>query len=354
MNKSERLLSVFSEDYFFKELIFDDLEFIPDDTTDTKFIPKGATTLELADLIINMQDVIVAIQLKERNASKQTFDIKRETKWLEKKCRIAKGQVKQTLAHISSGNLPPFRNKKGQLIKFRSDAEVIPLVVFENKLINSYPHLLKKHSESGSNINCISFDDFSEMCRILISPREIVDYLRYRKNFFEKHGEVDLMILDGDNESIITKPTCNESLVYNFLAEIYSIQEANQQIESLCFFNYFLQHLSEHTIESSVENGYYDILLFLAHMDRLEISNFCSRLRDAIAEAQKGTKGILRSMRPTSNAYVVLFVADQLVPLDVIIPVVKEKADVNRILEISICWTSVDDFSIDFLYWDNN
>ena len=55
MTNSEKLLSSFSEDFFYKELVYADL----------KFVPEGGTEIELADLIINLEDVILAIQLKE-------------------------------------------------------------------------------------------------------------------------------------------------------------------------------------------------------------------------------------------------------------------------------------------------
>lgn len=57
MTNSEKLLSSFLEDFFYKELVYADL----------KFVPEGGTEIELADLIINLEDVILAIQLKERN-----------------------------------------------------------------------------------------------------------------------------------------------------------------------------------------------------------------------------------------------------------------------------------------------
>ena len=57
MTNSEKLLSSFSEDFFYKALVYADL----------KFVPEGGTEIELADLIINLEDVILAIQLKERN-----------------------------------------------------------------------------------------------------------------------------------------------------------------------------------------------------------------------------------------------------------------------------------------------
>ena len=53
MTNSEKLLSSFSENYFYKELVYADL----------KFTPIGGTEIELADLIINLEDIILAIQL---------------------------------------------------------------------------------------------------------------------------------------------------------------------------------------------------------------------------------------------------------------------------------------------------
>ena len=57
MTNSEKLLSSFLGNYFYKELVYADL----------KFTPIGGTEIELADLIINIEDIILAIQLKERN-----------------------------------------------------------------------------------------------------------------------------------------------------------------------------------------------------------------------------------------------------------------------------------------------
>lgn len=55
MTNSEKLLSSFSENYFYKELVYADL----------KFTPIDGTEVELADLIINLEDIILAIQLKD-------------------------------------------------------------------------------------------------------------------------------------------------------------------------------------------------------------------------------------------------------------------------------------------------
>ena len=102
MTKSEQLLSAFSEDYFYKELVLDDLH----------FTPEGSSKIELADLIINLGDIILAIQLKERNDENQTNDPVSENNWFKDRCKEAKKQVKRSLELISSGTLPAFQNKR--------------------------------------------------------------------------------------------------------------------------------------------------------------------------------------------------------------------------------------------------
>ena len=94
MTNSEKLLSYFSEIYFYKELVYADL----------KFTPIGGTEIELADLIINLEDIILAIQLKERNEKDRTQDKNIEEKWLKKKCKKAKEQMKDTISYIGNAD----------------------------------------------------------------------------------------------------------------------------------------------------------------------------------------------------------------------------------------------------------
>lgn len=345
MNKSEQLLSAFAETYFYKELVLDDLCFVPD----------GSTEIELADLLLNLGDIIIAIQLKARNDKDQTNDAVKENKWLEKKCKNAKGQVKESLHFISSGTLPMFKNKREQSIVLSANAEVIPLIVFENDEIKSYPHLLRKHSDNGMDINCMSFSDFQEMCRVLVTPIEIVSYLEYRNDFYKKYGEINMLMFDSDkDELIITKPSIKESLVYQFLAEEYGFKESTKQGFKLPLFQDFLHSLPGHTVDSSEENGSYKILLFLTHMDRTEISAFMNRIEETRIEAKKGLSGIRKSLRRADNEYAIFFVAGGIIKMDYLLSIVHEKAFVKRVLEVAIYWEDTENFRIDFWFWDNS
>lgn len=344
MNKSEQLLSAFSQDYFFKDLVFDNLKFTPDESTE----------VEVADLLINLGNIIIAIQLKSRNDEDQTEDEHIEIKWLQKKCKVAKGQVKDSLHFISSGTLPSFHNKRGQSITLQADAEVIPLVVFENRKIGDYPHLLRRHSDSGLNINCMSFSDYCEMCRILVTPMEIVEYLEYRKRIYEEHGDIDIMVLNGlDNEILLTKPQNKESLVHQFLAEKYGMKESSEQKLTIQYFRNFLHLLPERTVNSSSQNGNHDILLFLAHFHRYEITEFWDLFEMTKTEAKQGLIGIRHSLRSTIGEYVIMFTTNGLLPVDYILPIIKRVTEPKQVLEINIHWFNEDEFGIDFMFWDD-
>lgn len=106
MNNSERLLSAFAEKTFFKEFVMDDL----------CFTPESGSEIELADLLINLDSYIIAIQLKARNQTDQTDDKNIENKWLSKKCKNAKAQVKETLRLISSGSLRHLKTNAGRAL----------------------------------------------------------------------------------------------------------------------------------------------------------------------------------------------------------------------------------------------
>lgn len=344
MTKSEQLLSAFSEDYFFKELVLDDLW----------FTPPGSTKVELADLLINLGDIIVVIQLKERNEADQTNDLNEENKWFADRCKSAKKQVKNTLQYISSGVLPAFMNKRGQSVQLRPDAVVIPLVVFENSQLVDYPPLLRKHSESGMDINCMSLADYREMCRVLVTPMEIVDYLEYRKEIYEKYGDIDIMVLESsDNEIFLTKPRESETLVRHFLVEKYEMEELSNQRRCIQFFRNFLRLLPERTVNCSASDGTYNVLTFLSHLHRFEIEAFWERFELTKSEAKQGECGLRYSLRHDIKEYAIVFSANALIPIDMLLPTIRKKANPVRILEIEIHWFDDDAFGVDFLYWDD-
>lgn len=346
VNKSEELLSAFSKLYFFNELVHDNL----------KFVPSGSTERELADILLNLGDTIIAIQLKARE-EKQIESKEDEKKWLIKKCKNAKKQVKETIEFIQSEELPYFENGSNQSIKLNKDAKIIPLIIFKNDNIKEYEHILWKHSNEGMDINCMSYEDFQEMCEVLISPIEIVEYLEWRLEFYRKNRNVDLLIHDDEEETIIIKPKNNGASVYYFLSEMYGVEDS-QKLE--CYmheFRDFFQKLPRSVETKSDKNADFEIIQFFAHFNRLEIKYFIERLILTKTKVQNKDYCVVGNLRNTQKKYQIVFFSSQYgakIPMELIWNYTQNKEEISIVLQIIVYLRTPEDFKIDFYYQELN
>lgn len=344
MNNSEKLLSSFSEKIFYKELVYSNL----------KFIPNGGTEVELADLIINLEDIVLAIQLKERNKSSQSNDPKTEEKWLLKKCKAAKKQIKDTISYINNEELI-FENSRGKRTRISSNAEIVPLIVFENSNILKYEHLMRNHSKEGLIVNCISMDDFKLMCMKLMSPIEIIDYIKWRQKFYEKNNKIDILITDTENGFFVSEPQTKENLVQQYLYEQYGEDELVENTFYLEVFRQYLSVLNEHTVDSSNSIACYEIVNFLAHLYRDEIKGFVERVKKAIEGVHQN--GIVGSLENVKNEYVMIFISSnqgEAIPIKKLLPIVSKNQKVKKLLQVIVYHINKNEYKIYFYYYNEN
>lgn len=347
MNDSEKILSAFSELRFYKELVLDNLHFTPENSTEK----------EVADLVINGGDFIIAIQLKARNEQDKTTDPEQEIKWLTKKCKEAKKQVKESIAYIHSGELPAFENKRNQRVQLSASTEVIPFVVFMNDNIgNNYPHILLKHSEDGMDINCMSFSDFQKMCEALLSPMEIVEYLKWRLDYYQKNGEVNISIFMDDKDNLtLVKPTQGEVLSYQFIAEQYGIENDQERFVYVEAFTDMLHKLPSRVVYESEHNSSYPLILFFAHFNRLEIKEFVERVNRSLKAAQEKNFTICGSLRNVEQRYAIFFVStydSYALDMDFLAEIARKKGAIDVLLQVFCYWESREEFRIDYGFQD--
>lgn len=346
MTNSEKLLSSFSEDFFYKELVYADL----------KFVPEGGTEIELADLIINLEDVILAIQLKERNERDRTQDKNVEEKWLKKKCKKAKEQIKDTILFINNEKVS-FINARGKETKINPSAEIVPLVVFENVSISEYEHLLRSHTADGLSVNCMSIDDFQLMCQELVSPIEIIEYVKWRKAFYEKNGVINLLITETKKGLFLSKPQKQETLVHQYLYEQYGddvLAEDNFYYE---LFRQYVSVLYEHIEMVSEPDGCYEVVKFLAHLFRDEIRCFVERVEKALVIAKRKRFELVGTLCNSQKEYAMVFTATEQgeqIPSEKLLSGVFEKQKVHTLLQIITYWIDDDEYRIDFVLWQDN
>lgn len=339
-NGSEKLLSAFSEVYFYKELVQSNL----------CFISEGETEKEVADLLVNIGDFIIAIQLKARNLEEQSNDLEKELRWLTSKCKVAKRQVKESIKYIKSGKLPSFKNGRNQSIYLTSDAEIIPLVVFINKEIgNDYPHVLFKHSDTGMDINCMSFGDFQKMCKLLFTPMEVIQYLKWRLSFYQQQKK-----LNKNDDFFIH---IHEQIsVYQFIAKRYGSKE-NSMLESyITAFSDMLHKLPDRVIVESEQEDSYPLILFFAHFNRLEIKEYVERIYKSLDDARKGLYHITGSLRNIEQKYAILFVSTHdgyVFDMEILEMIAREKGNCALLLQVYCYWENNENFYINFCFKDS-
>lgn len=345
MNESERLLAAFSNDIFYKEILFTDLHYVPDGEN---------SEVELADLVIYLGDILLAVQLKERNPGDNSGDIETEKKWLNKKGKKAKEQVKETIAQIRLGKVNILKNEKGQSISINDKVEIIPLIVFKNETLVEYDHIIRKHNDKGMDVNCISLFDFEEICKLIVSPIEIIEYLSWREYVYANTGKIDTFFYFDNEENVsITNLDVKENLPLVYLHQKYGISSVKDSSWYVNVFSEHLKALSDHIVIESERNAYYEILLFLAHLDRNEIQGFVERIKLSAQYYKKGEYNICGSLRNVSQNRVIFFLSNcTFIDTDVLLCMVKEKGmEPEKMLQVIVYYENTDEYRVDMNLW---
>ncbi|MCR5457668.1 MAG: hypothetical protein K6F14_06300 [Clostridiales bacterium] len=341
VNQSERLLNAFSELYFYKELTFSDL----------KYRPQGQTERELADILIKVKNYVLAIQLKARNTCDRTEDETNEEKWLEKKCRIAKSQIEETIKIIESGTPLMFNNNRGDTITIDNGLTVVPLVMFMNPTIKKYNRILLKHSEIGMDINCISYEDFCYVCKMLITPMEIIDYFIWRKEKYLNNYKTETLICIDEDGFSLSSMDGKEPLLGIFLHEKYGINSIIKNKTNLNTFRFILLNLKERLVAQSQDNASIELVDFFSALTRIEINALVERLNSAIEYSKDNKeKKIIGTLRTEEYCIFVMASKDNSEMLDYYLNIVLEKVNTPVLVGISVYWENKKEFRIDFIY----
>ena len=207
------------------------------------------------------------------------------------------------------------------------------------------------------NVNCMSLDDFKLMCQKLMSPIEIIEYIKWRQKFYEKNGSVDILITETDNNFHVSKPQKGETLIYQYLYEQYGDDMLTEDVTYIDLFRRYVSVLHEHIEMLSEANASYEIVKFLAHLFRDEIKCFTERVEKALIVSKQKKFEIVGTLRNSQSNYAVVFLATEqreVLTSEKLLQVIFEKQVVHRLLQVIVYWISDKQYKIDFVYWQGN
>lgn len=260
MNKevSEERTSEIAREFFLGEFSFDELEYVPSN------LSKGDKK-ELADLIIDYGDKTIAFQIKGRRGDPVPGG---DRKWVERKINDAKNQLVNTLEQYSKYEIPQFMNGKGDRCTLKTGGTYIGIIILYNEAIEDYKRIVSCNRIDGQ-FQCFTYNDFKVCCEKLVIPRDIIEYLEFRKKIIQPDK-----ICNVDEELMTEEFLCGKYGTSNF---------GPHELDT---FRWFLKTYQSRLVEGEC-NQYRAILQIFLELDRAGIDAFSQRVTNIIDLARK-------------------------------------------------------------------
>ncbi len=254
----------------------------------TEFVPPNKSEVELADFVIQLDDLLMVFQVKAREST--TADPERERSWFrDKVLKTATRQVRETVMYLLQCP-PEIANDRGQRIALHSpvDSEtILKIVVFSGSV--NLPSDCVRHrfhvSRTAGFIHLIAASDWEQIMHTLVTPREIADFLRLRER-------VSLVY------PVHVRQVSEKALVGQFIAEghgappaaafesvVDRVWDDRQSFDALRLLNLFggriVSDAPAGTITPADLHGasvdYYPIIRELAKLPRTDLAEFKQR-----------------------------------------------------------------------------
>jgi len=279
--QSENIVTDVSSNVFYKEFTFDKNTFLSIDGQK-----------ELADNVLWLDDLLFIIQVKERNLTDVKLKPDGNDWFVNKVLKKAKKQIADSINFFSKYDGIKIKNIRGHIIDVsRADLKRInKLIIYmpNGSLINDYNKSLKFYeSQQAGNIHIFSIEDYLWLCKFLITPTELDEYLKFRERIYLKHKEIITLypeqyilahFLNTDDES-----TIHES----YIEILNKVVDDSNDFDVSEILNDFLEKI--HIEEQKKSTDYYNIIKVIAKLKRYELMEFKKRFKQIIKDVQSQT-----------------------------------------------------------------
>lgn len=277
-NDSEQLVTQISANVFFREFTFNKNQF-----------KTQAGELELADNVLWLDDLLFIIQVKERNRDDVKTSVE-ENKWLHKVIKQAKIQIKDSLTFLDTYHEIKIRNLRQHEIPIsKPDLSAVNKVIVyapNSDLITEENRFLKIYESSQvGNVHVFHVEDYLWVCKYLITPTELDEYLKFRERIFLKHKAVISNLpeqyvlghfLNTDDECVLDP---------KYIEALNNVNQNTVSWDMSGIINSFTKDLR--MPDGSKPDDYYAIIKQIAKLKRFEVKGFKERFIRMIDEASK-------------------------------------------------------------------
>lgn len=267
-NKSENLISQINESIFFKEFTFDKNEFE---------LKKGDSK-ELADNILLLDDIKIIIQIKERNKGLATQSV---DKWFSNKILSkARKQIKDTVSFLKNNNKISVVNRREQFVNVGqiSNSELKKIIIYdiEEELSEKYRNLKFYVSSEIGNIHIFNVENYYWVCKYLVTPAELNEYLIFREKFFNLYKNIINELPEQYLLSHFIETNTDFTIRREYSKTLSKLQENPSKFDIWNLINNISEKVLE-KLKDSKHIKYHNVIKEICKLKRYELAEFKNR-----------------------------------------------------------------------------
>lgn len=274
-NEFEKLITLINTNVFFKEFTFDKNDFYPDDGKK-----------ELADNVIWLDELLFVIQTKERDSAKAQ---KSTDAWFKNKIlKKAKKQIKDTIQYLKQYDSIKITNRRNQSIDISkvNQGGINKIIIYkpdeylseENRNIKFY------ESQDEGNIHIFHFEDYFHICKYLITPMELEQYLKFRERIYLRHKEIIKVYPEQYILGHFLNTEDETTIKEEYIETLLKMRDDKDDFDMSFIIDDFKEKIIEDSQKNSLE--YYSIIKEIAKLKRYELFEFKKRFQLIIEDVK--------------------------------------------------------------------
>ncbi len=241
--------------------------------------------------MIQLEDLVMVFQMKERRTPPST-DVEAERKWFKTTVlKEASGEIQIKMKYLRECP-PAIANDRGRVIAFPTvlDAgSIFKVIVFKGS--DELPLECSAHrfheSRTGGFMHMIAADDWMRIMHLLITPREIANYLGFREGICRRQPklarEVSEKALVG--QFLFGEPDADPAP--NFEVGVDALRDQSPDFDMLGCLELFPDRITQDAPDGfftppdmvGAGTDYYEIIKEVARLPRTDLAEFKTRFQ---------------------------------------------------------------------------
>lgn len=240
--------------------------------------------MELADSVVWLDDLLLISQIKERDNTASPDS----NNWFKNKVlRRAVKQIKDTIKYFDIYDDIYIQNEKGHVLNIgeAKKLEPIKLIIYSpGKNFSESNRFLKFYkSKRVGLIHLFHIEDYLWICKYLITPFEIREFLKFRETLFKNHETIlnkfpEQYVIGHYIETLDVK-TINPKYIDN----VSKFIQDNEKFD----ISFIIENFKAKIRENSENLEYYAIIKEIAKLDRSDLKEFKKRFKFVIEKAKE-------------------------------------------------------------------